>query len=155
MESYKQESYKQGKHNFGNTNTKDRCRYHCHKCYPASKGHLQHLWITFGHGQTLKWISIHDLYSSLKQQKSKPILFFHALTSCDIVPALHGKGKRTAWQTWSSFPEATEFFAKLSQYPPIITDSDVEIIENFVIMINYIASSSYDVDEARIDMFGK
>ena len=34
--------------------------------------------------------------------------FWFAVSSCDTVSAFAGKGKETAWQTWSCFPEAIE-----------------------------------------------
>ena len=40
--------------------------------------------------------------------------FFHALTGCDTVSFFSGKGKKTAFQAWKCYPEATEVFRALS-----------------------------------------
>ena len=55
---------------------------------------LQEMWLAFGQGRNLKWISVHELTSTLAPERSRGILFFHALTGCDIVSAFRGKGKR-------------------------------------------------------------
>ena len=36
-------------------------------------------------------------------------------TGCDIVPAFRRKGKKSAWQTWEVFPDATDVFTRLSK----------------------------------------
>ncbi len=103
----------------------------------------------------MRWIPIHDFYLSLGQQKCEGILFFHAFTGCDIVSAFRGKGKKTAWQILKIFPEVTEVFAKLSQYPPIVTDRDVHILEKFVVMMYNKSSTLSVVNDARMDMFAR
>ena len=96
---------------------------------------LQQLWVAFGHGVSLRWIGVHDLYHVIGPVKTKGIRFFHAFTGCDTVSAFRNKGKKTAWQTWDIFPEASLIFSKLSQYPPVLTDSDLEILEQFVVLL--------------------
>ncbi|KAK3860097.1 hypothetical protein Pcinc_014329 [Petrolisthes cinctipes] len=59
---------------------------------------LQQLWVAFGQGQNLRWVPIHNLCCTLAE-KSKGMLFFHAFTGCDVVSAIPGKGKKSAWQT--------------------------------------------------------
>ena len=55
---------------------------------------LQQLWIAFGQGRDLRWISVHDLYLSIGSQTSRGLLFFHAFTGCDVVSAFRGKERR-------------------------------------------------------------
>ena len=43
-----------------------------------------------------------------------PLLF--AFTSCDIVLPFPEKGKKKAWETWGSFPEATLCFLSYSMF---------------------------------------
>ena len=71
------------------------------------------------------------------------MLFFHAFTGCDVVSAFRNKGKKTTWQTWNIFPEATSVFSKLSKYPTTIKDSDMKILERFVVHM-YDRSSTLD-----------
>jgi len=39
---------------------------------------------------------------------------FHALTGCDTVSAFAGRGKRTAWTVWESFPELTKALSEVN-----------------------------------------
>ena len=68
---------------------------------------LQKLWIAFGQGKHLKWIPIHDIVSVIGPEKTSGILYFHAFTSCDVVSAFHGKGKKSAWHTWNVCNDAS------------------------------------------------
>ena len=62
---------------------------------------------------------------------------------------------KTAWQTWDICPEASPIFTKLSQYPPVLTDGDLEILEKFVVLMYDRWSTAVSVDEARLDMFAR
>ena len=113
---------------------------------------LQQLWVAFGQKQNLKWIPVHDLCCKLAE-KSNGMLFFHAFTGCDVVSGFRGKGKKSAWQTWNVCDEASGVFSKLSHYPPVVDDEDLEILEKFVVMMYDRSSTAEGVDEARLDMF--
>ena len=115
---------------------------------------LQQLWLAFGQGQNLRWIPVHDLCCTLAE-KSKGMLFFHAFTGCDIVSAFRGKGKKSAWQTWDVCDEASGVFCKLSKYPPVVDDEDLETLEKFVVMMYDRSSTAEGVDAARLDMFAR
>ena len=43
---------------------------------------------------------------------------------CDTVSTFPGKGKKSAWQVWNVFEEATEVFQKLGNLPETISDDD-------------------------------
>ena len=43
-------------------------------------------------------------------QKCHALPIFHALTGCDVMSSFSGKGKKSAWQAWSAFPEVTTAF---------------------------------------------
>jgi len=116
---------------------------------------LQKLWVAFGQGRNLRWIPIHELFLSIGLQKSKDVLSFQAFTGCDVVSACHGKGKKTAWQTWDVCTEVSDVFSKLSQYPPTIHDSDMKTLENFVVMMYDRSSTADGADDARLDMFSR
>jgi hypothetical protein len=70
---------------------------------------VDHLWMTFGKGKDLRWIPIHYIVRSLGP-RSEALPFFHAFTGCDTVSAFVGKCKKTAWQAWNVFENATEVF---------------------------------------------
>ena len=92
---------------------------------------------------------------SIGLKKSKGLPFFHAFTGCDIVSGFRGKGKKTAWQTWTVFDQASDVFCKLSQYLPAIDDADMKVLESFVIMMYDRSSTTDFVDDARLDMFAR
>jgi hypothetical protein len=71
---------------------------------------------------------------SIGLEKSICLLFFHAFTGCDVVSAFHGKGEKSAWQTWNVWPEESTVFRKRSQYPPVLGEDDQSILEKFVVM---------------------
>ena len=65
------------------------------------------------------------------------------------------KGKRSAWQTWNVFDKISPVFAKLSSPPFAVTDEDLQVLEEFVVLM-YDKSSSYkSVNEARLDLFAR
>ena len=103
----------------------------------------------------MRWLPIHEIVNIIRQEKSNAIRFFHAFTGCDIVSAFRGKGKKTAWQTWSVFPRASDTFSKLSKYPTIIKENDQKILESFVITMYDRSSNAISVDEARFDLFAR
>ena len=49
--------------------------------------------------------------------------------------------------------EATDVFARLSQYPPTVNDNEVDILEKFVVMTYDKSSTATGVNNARLDMF--
>ena len=64
-------------------------------------------------------------------------MMFHAITGCDTVSSFRGKGKRTAWSAWSSYPAVTDTFLTLLS-PPIEKDIDqsiLEHIERFIVVL--------------------
>ena len=64
---------------------------------------------------------------------SLPML--HALTGCDTVSFFSGKGKQTAWDTWSVFLAVTDVLADLSSIPESIPDDYMPPIERFVVLL--------------------
>lgn len=114
---------------------------------------LLQLWMAFGQGWNLRWFPVHDLCLSIGLEKSKGILFFHAFTGCDVVSGFRSKGKK--WQTWDVCVEASDVFAKLSQYPPTVDNNDLEILEKFVVTLYDRFSTVAHVDDARLDMYAR
>ena len=95
---------------------------------------------------------IHEISSSLGP-RAKALTFFHSVTGCDTVSAFHGKGKKSAWQVWNVFEEATEVFRKLGNLPATISDDDKQILEQFVVILYDQSSAVKRVNEARLDLF--
>ena len=109
---------------------------------------LEKLWIAFGKETHLRWIPTNDIVSTIDPEKTSGILFLHAISGCDVVSAFHGKGKRSAWQTWSVCNEVSSVFKQLNKYPPTLKNDDFEILEKFVIIIYDWSSTATCVNDA-------
>ena len=75
---------------------------------------FEELWIEFGCGKNRKWIPIHLYSKALGEEICMALPFWYAFTGCDTVSQFAGRGKKTAWKAWTSFPRVTETFARLS-----------------------------------------
>ena len=117
-------------------------------------GH-QKMWLAFRQGRNLKWIPVHELTPTLAPYRSSGILFFHAFTGCDTVSVFRGKGKRSAWQTWDVYPEASDVFTKLGCYPTQVEEEDTERLEKIVVMMYDRSSSTEAVDDAWLELFAR
>ena len=115
---------------------------------------VDHLWMTFGKGKDMRWIPIHDIVRSLGP-RSKALPFFHAFTDCDTVSAFVGKGKKTAWQAWNVFENATEVFHCLSSPCDNLTQSEIGVLEEFAVIMYDRSSSTNKVNDASLDLFAR
>ena len=61
--------------------------------------------IGFGHG-----IIASTLCQKLGKLASVSLTFFHAFTGCDTTSHFLGRGKRSSWESWKSYPDVTEVF---------------------------------------------
>ncbi|CAC5367122.1 unnamed protein product [Mytilus coruscus] len=81
------------------------------------KLNITSLWMAFGVGKNFKYIPVHEIALHMGPSKSHALLFFHAFSSCDQVSSFSNRGKKTAWETWSTFDAVTEDFKVLSDKP--------------------------------------
>ena len=65
-----------------------------------------------------------------------------------------GKGKKTAWNTWGRFLEATKTFIRLS-WVSKPSESDIKIIENFAVLMYDASCPRKRVNDCRNYMFFK
>ena len=106
----------------------------------------------------MQYISIRTMYNQLGESRAKALLFFHAFTGSDTTSAFRNKGKKTAWNTWKAFDEATETFANLAVEPFLSIEDDskeVETLERFVIYMFIKSSPLLKVNDARQEIFCK
>ena len=113
---------------------------------------VESLWIAFSRGKSFRWVPIHEISLSLGP-RAKALTFFHSFTGCDTVSAFRDKGKKSAWQAWNVFEEATEVFQKLGNLPETVSDDDKQILEQFVVILYDQSSAVKRVNEARLDLF--
>ena len=121
----------------------------------AKKLEVEELWVAFGVGKHLRYLPIHKIASSLTTQQRQGLPFFHALTGCDTVSLFSGKGKKTAFQQWRSYPEATELFRALSLPKTILSEQQFRVLERFVVIMYSRTSPHQDVNHARQSMFSQ
>ena len=88
---------------------------------------LSELWIGIGSGKWYKDIPIHHISEMLGLQRCQALPFFHAFTGCDIVSSMMGIGKKTAWNAWVKFPEATTTFTAITQDPGSLTVDSIHM----------------------------
>ena len=88
-------------------------------------------------------------------EKSVAISYFHAFTGCDAVSFFARHGKRSAWQTWEEYPDATEVFQRLSSKPSDITDDDLAVLERCAVLLYDRTCELQTVNEARRYLFSK
>lgn len=70
------------------------------------------LWIEFGAGKHQRWLPIHDYARLLGREKCTALPFWFVVTGCDTVSSFGGRGKKTAWKIWTSYPEVTTTFKR-------------------------------------------
>lgn len=73
---------------------------------------LEELWVEFGSSKSRRWIPIHIYANLLGLEKCKALPFWFAFTGCDTTSQFAGHGKKSAWKTWTSFPECTDVFIR-------------------------------------------
>ena len=116
---------------------------------------LDELWVAYGVKKHYRLIPTHTIANSLGENKAKALLFFHAFTGCDTLSSFSGIGKKTAWDTWTNFPDITDTFLSLSQEPSSVSDENVCQLERFVTRLYDRTSECTEVNQARKLLFTK
>ena len=116
---------------------------------------LQELWIAFRVGNHFRYIPVHKVANCLTQQQCEVLPFFHAVTGCDTVSYLSGKGKKTAFQAWKSNPEVTETFQVLSSPQETVSEEQCRLLERFVVVMYSRTCAQQTVNEARQALFAQ
>uniref|UniRef100_A0A1X7TMT0 Uncharacterized protein n=1 Tax=Amphimedon queenslandica TaxID=400682 RepID=A0A1X7TMT0_AMPQE len=68
------------------------------------------VWVAFGIGKNFQYIHINAVYEKLREEKARALPFFHSFAGCDTTSSFYGTGKKTAWEAWKCFPDATSSF---------------------------------------------
>ena len=115
---------------------------------------LDELWIDIGRGKNQRYYPIHEYAKLLGKEKCDALPFWYALTGYDTVSQFAGRGKKTAWSTWNSFPEAAESFKQLS-FINRSDEEDIKIVERFVMLMYDRTSALSDINKCRQHLFTK
>ena len=115
-------------------------------------------WVAFGMGKNFHLLSVNTICEYLGGQKCRALPFFHAFTGCDTTSAFLGKGKKSVWEAWKVYPEATEAFLSVKDNPflPLDINNPVfDVLQRFVVILYDRASLATDVNTARRELFTK
>ena len=113
------------------------------------------LWLAFGVGSNFRYLAIHEIVASLTPTKCLTLPAFHAFTGCDTVSAFSGRGKKTAWETWKSFPDVTVALEELLNLTVGISETSMSLLERFVVLMYDRTSDCTEVNEARKYLFSR
>ncbi|KAG0711116.1 hypothetical protein GWK47_021328 [Chionoecetes opilio] len=81
---------------------------------------------------------------------------FHAFTGCDTVSCFGGRGKKTAWDTWTTYGDVTPAFCALGAMPdPRAIDAWMQPLERFVVLLYDRTSTEEGVNQARKQLFSR
>ena len=82
------------------------------------------IWVAFGTGKNYTSSYLNAICHSLGKEKSAALPVFHCYTGCDTISAFCGKGKKSAWEDWTSNTEVTQAFDYMAANPhsPLTTD---------------------------------
>jgi len=69
------------------------------------------------------------------------------------LPSFHGVGKRAACAVWTSMPNVTEIFARLSRPQSQVFRHDLKQIERYAVLLYQRTSTHNHVNEARKQLF--
>ena len=111
------------------------------------------LWIAFGVGNHFRYIAAHELAAALGSEKAKALTVFHAFTGCDTTSSFAGKGKKSAWETWTNFPQVTNAFLEMYLHSAELSESCLAAVERFVVLLYDRASTTGSVNSTRKQLF--
>lgn len=116
------------------------------------------IWVAFGMGKHFRYYSINTICQDLGASTSRALPVFHAFSGCDTTSQFLGKGKKSAWEAWKSYPEVTDAFCSIAQHPFQPVDLDVPtfvLLERFTCVLYDKTSSTGSVNDLRQDLFSK
>lgn len=74
---------------------------------------VKELWVELGASKKKRCFPAHDMWMRLGGEKARALAAFHAFTGCDGVSSFVGRGKKTAWDAWTCFPDVTNAFIRM------------------------------------------
>lgn len=111
------------------------------------------IWIAFGTGNNMRYISAHDIATALGDEKAQGLPMLHAFTGCDTVSSFAGRGKKTAFDIWKTFDDVTPVFSTLFSNPASFNNDKMCVLETYVVLLYDRTSTDTSVDVARRRLF--
>ncbi len=124
----------------------------------VSQDSEEEIWVAFGIGKQFRYYSINHICANLGTEKSYCLPPFHAFTGCDMTSSFFGRTKKTAWATWTAYPEVTKAFMYISNNPycrTLFTSSYFELLERFTIILYDKSSVLGSINQERLHLFTK
>ena len=112
---------------------------------------VEELWVEFGAGMHHRFIPVHEIASTLGEDRCRALPGFHSFTGCDQVSSFAYKSKTTAWHCWNAFDEVTSAFRALSTpMNKAQLMNHIPTLERFVVLL-------YDrtCPESSVDLAGR
>lgn len=100
---------------------------------------------------SLRYISINQLFQHCGESLCRALPGYHAFTGCDYTASFNRKGKVRPLKLLEKNDGAQEVLSRIGNWHEI-SDADIQVIESFVCSI-YGKKTFMSVDEARLDMF--
>ena len=95
---------------------------------------ISELWIAFGAGESFRFIASQTI--ALGPDRCVVLPMFHAFTGCDTVSYFGGRGKKTTWDTWTTYRDVTPAICALgAMTDPRAIDEWMEPLERFVVLL--------------------
>lgn len=88
------------------------------------------------------------------EQVARALPFFHAFTGCDTTSQFGGKGKKTTWKAWKSFPDVSCAFTYPALHPfSPLSDDMFSIIERFTCIVYDNTTDQINVNDLKQQLF--
>ena len=118
---------------------------------------LSTVYVWFGSGKNNSFYNINEISSGLGEETCTALPFFHAFTGCDTVSSFFNHGKCKFWDRWQEFEgkdDLTRVFADLSRKPYTLTDTQISILEKYLLSVYYAnMTGQCDINYQRMRYF--
>ena len=114
--------------------------------------------MAFGNGKFFRYIHLNKICQNLGKPKCQALPFYHAFTGCDTTSQFFGKGKKSSWEAWKSYPSATAAFQSVMEHPfreLQFTSPTFEILKCFTCILYEKTTAIAHVNELRQELFSK
>ena len=118
--------------------------------FVALEHQIEELWVAFGIQRRFRYIPIHVIVEELGTSKAAALPTFHALTGCNTTSALFGKGKKSTWIHWQSFPDLTVALQALAHSNPCLhpLKTHTPVLKKFVTRLNGVSDDEITTGDA-------
>ncbi|KAG1666280.1 putative aldolase class 2 protein [Nymphon striatum] len=117
------------------------------------------LWVAFGMGKHFQYYNIKTVCQNLgSPNNSKALPIFHVFTGSDTTSQFAGKGKKSAWEAWKSYPEVTSGFLSMVEHPFQLLDlnsATFRLLDRFTCVLYNKTTAVVNVNELRQELFSK